>query len=109
MEGRKEKKGKSQCSSDLEFGGRGKVFGHVTASREGNPDPLAPWAEGCAFNSPKRVSGSPRVPRHRARKGSSKNKGCSVQGNIMPCLSPPSWQVTLQAKDLDAFVERRMG
>lgn len=40
MEGRKEKKGKSQCSSDLEFGGRGKVFGHVTASREGNLDIL---------------------------------------------------------------------
>lgn len=85
------------------------MFGHVTASKEGNPDiPLLPGQKAVLL-IPNRVFGSPRVPRHRARKGSSKNKGCSVQGNITPCLSPPSWQVTLQEKDLNAFVERRIG
>jgi len=36
-------KKKNPCSSGLEFGGRWKVFGHITASKEGNPDiPLLP-------------------------------------------------------------------
>lgn len=102
--GKKKGKKKNQCSSDLEFGRRGKVFVWTCHSikRGELRHPLAAWAEGCAFNSQKGVSGSPRVPRRRARQGSSKTKGCSVQGNITPCLSPPSWQVTLQEKDLNA-------